>query len=68
MVLARKIGKNGEKGKKERWGGETHGMATVMTMPSRAWTAVAMATVLLRTLVAETSQRITKQTGPTEKS
>jgi hypothetical protein len=42
-----------------------YGIATVMMMPKRAWTAVATATVLERTLVALTSQNIAKATGPT---
>lgn len=43
-----------------------YGIATVITIPSMAWTAVATAIVLDLTLVADTSQRITKQTGPRE--
>ena len=40
-------------------------MATVMTMPMRACTAVATAMVLERTRVAETSQNMAYATGPT---
>ena len=43
-------------------------MATVITMPKRAWIAVARAIVFDRTLVAEHSQRITKHTGPMDTS
>ena len=40
-----------------------YGIATVMAIPHNACTAVATAIVLLRTLVAEASQIITKQIG-----
>lgn len=45
----------------------SHGMATVMTMPNKACAAVARAMVLERTFVADTSHKMTKQIGPTER-
>ena len=43
-----------------------YGMATVMTIPRVACAAVATPIVFDRTLVADTSVRITKQIGPRE--
>lgn len=42
-------------------------MATVMIIPTTAWTAVATAIVLDRTRVALTSQKMAYATGPTLK-